>query len=513
MQLQALFKKIYIAYPLLILLLIAVILRFLFFPTNTQFAYDQARDAITSQQILKGKLKIIGPPSTANPNLNHGALFYYIAGPIYYLSYGNPEGISVFLRIYNAFGVLIIFTIASILANKRIGLIAAFLYTISFEQTQYALFLGHPAMAVLTTMLFYLGFSVLIFQKKSWGLVLAAIGFGLSMQFHIGLLFLAPSFFIYPFLFRKQLPKISPKILIASMLGLALTIATFILAEIKYHFRMSYGLLSIFSQETARATNRISAFQNLNFIINRYINDNLISFPFHGVGTLILGIAFYWTIKRKSSRNSGIFLLMWFLWGLIPYFLSNSQIYYYSIGTSASLLILGAFIIDHILRSNKLLGIVLLIIVLFSNLRLISHYNPQGSINSITSQDGMLLTDQKDIIDYTYKKADGQQFAVNALTIPYNINTTWSYLYDWYGRKKYGYTPIWGGNHANGYPTRLLVNNSRSTLPKIRFLIVEPTQGLQEVVINDFLREEGYFTTIVSTAFAGKLKVYEQKPR
>lgn len=498
---------------LLSVFVLALVLRFLFFPSNTQFAYDHARDAFIAQQVLEGEFKIIGPPTTANPNLNHGALFYYIAGPIYWLFGGNPEGLSLFLRLYNAIGVFIIFAIGTAVANKPIGLLSAFLYAISFEQTQYSLFMGHPTMAVLTTLLFYLGFALLIFQKNSWGLVLAAIGFGLSLQFHFGLLTFAPLFIIYPLIFRKHLPKIPLRIFLFSIVGLALTTITFILAELKYNFRMLNGLISLFSEKTGDTTSLLVKGENIYVVINRYFTDNLFVFSFLGMGLIILGVLFFIVLKQKSSRSAGIFLLIWFLWGLVPYYLANSQTYYYSVGTSISILILAAFLINAALRKNMYVGLAILVLIVVSNLQLISVHNPLGPRSEITSQDGMLLKDEKAIIDYTYKKANGQPFAVNALTIPYTINTTWSYLYDWYGKKTYGYVPVWGGSHADGYHTALAVNTARSTLPDARFLILEQSTGLPGYLMEAFLREENTYTVIISTSSAGLLTVYEQKPR
>ena len=148
---------------ILLILIAGLFIRFLYFPGNVQFAYDQARDAFISLDIMKGDFKLIGPPSNFNSNINHGPLFYYIAGPIYEISQKDPAGLSIFLRLYNLLGVIIIFYIGKTLFNKSTGFIAGFLFAISFEQSQYAIFMSHPTMAVITVLIFYLGFAKLLF--------------------------------------------------------------------------------------------------------------------------------------------------------------------------------------------------------------------------------------------------------------------------------------------------------------------------------------------------------------
>ncbi|MBI4035448.1 hypothetical protein HY383_00720, partial [Candidatus Daviesbacteria bacterium] len=63
--------------PLIAIFVLAIFLRLLYFPQNTYFGFDQARDAFAVQGILNGDLKIVGPP-TANQIFHHGVLYYYI---------------------------------------------------------------------------------------------------------------------------------------------------------------------------------------------------------------------------------------------------------------------------------------------------------------------------------------------------------------------------------------------------------------------------------------------------
>jgi len=95
---------------LLFIFLSAVLLRFLYFPDNTYFGFDQARDAFAVREILSGHFKITGPP-TATGIFHHGVLYYYLFAPLYFFSGGDPVAVSLFLRVLNAAGIFLLFLI------------------------------------------------------------------------------------------------------------------------------------------------------------------------------------------------------------------------------------------------------------------------------------------------------------------------------------------------------------------------------------------------------------------
>jgi hypothetical protein len=177
-----------------------------------------------------------------------------------------------------------------------------------------------------------------------------------------------------------------------------------------------------------------------------------------------------------------------------------------------------------------------------SNVSLIKMYNPNGTLPEINVQDKMLLDDEKKVIDYIYKsiqenpalqggdelnadplrhrfseasmssflgkppllrrggrhkEAGGKEFSVYALTNPFNINTTWSYLFEWYGEDKYGFVPVWGGETAEGFLGNIKVSDSYSELPMLRFVIIEPTRGIPPNLISSFKDKEDIFSEIV----------------
>jgi hypothetical protein len=507
-----LFNTKFTFYILIGIFFLALFLRFLYFPHDIYFAYDQARDAFVSQDLLRGDFKIVGPPSTFG--ISHGALFYYLYAPLYALSKGSPSLVSAFLRIYNAAGIFLVFLIAKILFNKRVGLIAALLFALSFEQTQYALFLGHPSLAVLSVLLFYLGIVLLIFRKDKRGFIISFVGLGLSVQFHFSLIFLFIALLSSTVIFRKSLPKVDIKTYLLSIAGFIVSVLTYLIAEVKFNMPTTKFFTSFIEKGIKQEAGNINL-SNVSVIISRFVQDNLLNVnPITQFVTVFLVASSLYLVYKKETRKKFIFLLTWLAVSLLAYIRSSSSlsVYYYGIGGSVSLIIIASYLINKTFSKFKLAAFVIMFVIVVSNVYLIRKNNVFGTVMEINAHPRLLLSDEKAILDYIYDEARQEEFSVSAMTNPYKINTTWSYLFEWYGKGRYGYLPVWGGENAEGYLGNLKVVTARSDLPDKRFLIIEPAEGIPSELTTDFVREENYFTKVVEEKWFGEFLVQKRTP-
>lgn len=493
---------------LTIIFLLAICLRLFYFPQNTYFGFDQARDAFAVREILNGDLKVTGPP-TATGIINHGVLYYYLFAPFYFLSGGDPSSVSLFLRILNSAGVFLTYLIVYPMFGVAAGLFSSLLFAISYEQTQFSLFLNHPSLAIISVLLFYLGLSTWIFRKKEWGFFLAFLGLGLSIQFEFVEIQLLAIFTLFLIVFRRRIPKLSIKKIIVVVISFFLPLSSYIISEVKNNFNVIKQIPLFFQASPFQPKQYI----HLN-IINRSLHDNLIAHPILAVvlGLVLLIILITLSLKKKIT-NQLTFLTLWFFGGLLVYFITWNDAYFYNTGTSISLLIFAAFLLSRIYSKNKIVSLLILSLVFASNIYLITMNNPLGPNQKINPQIGLLLRDQQKIIDFIYQKAEGEKFAVNALTMPYNVNTTWSYLFEWYGQKKYGYVPVWGGDAAFGFPGNLKIEKAKSRLPDKRFLIIEPLEGIPSYLIDSFIANEEKYTNTIEKKNVGTMQVWVQKPK
>ena len=141
---------------LLIIFLIGLSVRFINFRESLYFGYDEARDAFISQDIfLEKDLKLLGPQASAFTGIHHGPFYYYLIGPLFLISGGDPYFVSVVFRIINALGILGVFAVGYLFAFPLAGIISAFIYAFSYEQFIYAIFTGNPAVSNVSWILMF----------------------------------------------------------------------------------------------------------------------------------------------------------------------------------------------------------------------------------------------------------------------------------------------------------------------------------------------------------------------
>src|SRR3990172_9594305 len=401
----------YIIY-LTLIFVFAVIIRFLYFPQNVYFSYDQARDFYFAQDILKGDIRLIGPPSAANQNLFPGPLPLYIYAFIQLLFGKSPEIMSIFFRIYNALGVFLVF--------------------------------------------------------------------------------------------RQGLPKITGKYLTHSTLIFLATISTYIIAEFKFKFKTVITILGSGSNSLAHPKEALYA-------VERFVHDSFgldYGYVFLVLFLLVLILFYFFSVEENKKKVA--FLFTWFLGGILPYFFTGTRGYYYSAGASVSLLILLSLLTVKLSKKYLVISISILLFVILNNFVLIRNQNPRGPNLEIVIQPGMLLPQEEKAIDFIYQSTQEKPLIVKALTVPLKINTTWGYLFEWYGEKNYGYLPVWSEKPAEGFGGSLPYVTKRSELPDTQFIIIEPVNGIPKSEIDKFFNEESYFTKLVEEKDFGTIVVQKR---
>lgn len=451
------------------LVVLAFILRVLFiFQGGVSFHYDMARDAYEAQQIWKtGHLKILGPP-TSVPGLFHGVFYYYLLAPFYLLGNGDPGIVAVFFSLINSLVLIPIILLAKdIIKSKRWALLSGFLFVVSFEATQYGSWISNPAPAVLTVSLFFL-FLHLWQKGKTYGLYFAVISAALSTQFQFFLIYLFLLIPVFGYIFKiKTNTKIVWKSFLLGIFGLS----TFLIAVIKFR---TFG--SVFSGFLNIGTSgQIDFRPQFGELFIHYVNrfSEIFTFNFFPTNVFLggfLAIFVLYAIRRENK-------LLFFLFSNIPIFIFGGHTNTYAnIGLVTPAILSLVFLLKKISEKSKLFVFIIIILSLMSNIYAIIKYNPEGQVVLVIPND-MNLGNELKLIDETYKEASGKPFSVSTITLPLWTNTTWAYLYSWYGKNKYGYVPAFYGHDQIG----LLGVDSLQKIDKPldkTFLIIEPTDGI-----------------------------------
>ncbi len=499
-------SKIKIFLILVVIFFAAIFLRVMFLGQNAlTFGYDQARDAYMASEILRGDIKIQGPPSST-PGLFHGVLYYYLLAPLYGLGRGSPVVAAYGIAVINAATVFIIFLLASKAAkNIWVGLLAALLFMVSFESTQYATWLSNPTTAIFTVPLTYLGLWLWTNSKSKWAPALTVLGLGLSIQAEIFLGYHIIPIAIWLFAARKSITKKQLAIFAAALL---FSLSTMILSEIKFGFKGIEGLKLLIS---GGETNLAYAKSIGDYLI-LYLNQAGRIFAFNSYpgnigygGGFILILAIYSLIKKDRV---GTFLSSWLFAHLSVVTMGGTSTPFLMVGIGPAVsIIMAYFLVKWWNGGYKLVFLLTISILIYGNVSYIFRENPRGATLFAIQKD-MILSKQIPAVDFTYQKSAGAPFSLNSLTSPLFINITWSYLYEWYGKSTYGYVPEWHGRDQVG---------QLGTLPELgsatrkAFLILEPMGGIPPQYLSQTLAEENAFSRLVSEQNWGELRVQERE--
>jgi len=470
------------------LILIAVFLRFGNL-NEISFSYDQARDAFISQEILRGDLKTVGPPTDIQ-GVFHGPIYYYALAPIYAIS-RDPRLVVIAFSFLNILsGLFLSYFIYKITKSKVVPLIFFFFFAVSPELVFYSRFISNISLVIPSLALAIYSTQFLPKTKSYLGL---AIGLGFAAQSEFFLLSLAPIVFVY-LLLKKT--RIKNQIIFCSVYFLS--ISPYALAEIKFKFR---GLISFFSFSKGTGSNifeigeRFVAGYSFLFSRNIFSFGNILIIVF-----LILIV--YWFIKQISTNklnNKISFILLLFLSPLLlMVFVYPGPIFF----TIAALLPL--FILLSIFLGKY--PILIPIVVLFTFINCFSLYKTglERSGTYTGSESGQILSDEMKVVDLV--STLGADTTYDSVTAPMYTNTLWSYLFDWYGKSHYGFTPKWHGTGQTGMPGGEVV--SIGTGKEVNSVLIVDSGRVPQNWQDSGIDKESFYSDLARTEKIGIYKVF-----
>ena len=495
---------------LVILYIIVFILSVAFavFGLSTQlvFGFDQARDAYEAYAIWrKHDFKILGPSSDI-PGVHHGALWYYFLVLPYAISFGNPE---VVAAIFFAISFLTIplcgFVTYKLFRNFHIALLASVLYVSSPLFQVFTRWLANPLIALYTVpfLLFFLW--RYISKQKKTDLLFVGLFFGLLIQadFAFGLFLITlPIYWLsYKIKFRLQ-------DLAFFGIGFLLAISTYILAEIRFNGKAIWAMIHFLSSSLSSPRSPTETVLLIVERFNELLSVSILPFSYGSLLFIALIGIFILRVSKNKHDTKAIILLVTWLGTFIIFYLFKSGFLHNGFMFGPFLLpitMICSYLLISTVTSFKLLAVLLICIFLgqfyTSYLWLKTEYSP------LSVQYGISLNFEKEIVKYTYEQSFGERFIIITITNPLHINTTWAYLYEIYGEKKYGHLPYHGGKSQKGYLGNL---SDQPFGTKYRYIIIEPTTGIPDYFINPIISEENKTSDIVEEKKFGQFLVQKR---
>ena len=423
-------------------------------PANTVIGFDQARDLFTAITIYRDHdLKVFGPTAGNNPNLHHGVLFwYYLVIPLV-VTGGNPIAAVIWNSFFNCLGVIVLYYLArDMFKSKKAGIIAATVTAFSYYYVQFSGWLSNPTGTFFTLPVFFYGIWK-YHEGKKWGLPLAFLFLGLTIQFELFFVYLIPTGLIAWLILRPKLPSF--KLAVLSILSFALATSSMIVTEFHFHFA---GIKSILFAGNFVGGGNIGLQDLLReFITKRWETFYLNFWPQNmEIGTLIgmfaVGFLIYEIFKKKEFRKRNLFLLLWFLSPAIMFILGQHNAPWFYVGRPAAAILIGSYVLSKV--KPNILVFFILVFIAVANLFAISDSYNRGQI-LLEPDPASIVNDQLMAVNYTYKSSSGSPFEINTLTNPLYVNAVWGYHYYWYGKRTYGYMPTFAGG-VQDYPYNTL---------------------------------------------------------
>lgn len=506
-------KNIKIFLGLFLIFAVGYYLRVMFLSDNIlTFGYDQARDAINALQIANGHIKVFGP-SASQAGLFHGVFYYYLLAPAYLLGNGSPVVAGYWIAFVNALTVFVIFYLTYLITKKNLfaSFLAAFLFAISFEATQYATWLSNPTIGVLTVPAMYLGLWLWTKENKKWGVVLAGIALGLSVQAEIFLIYHLVPLVIWLSISGKSITK---KDVFTFLVFFFLSVSTMAIAQLKFGIKETLeGIKSL----AVSGNTGLAYAKSLGDYLVLYLNQAGRIFAFNSYpgnigygGGFIFALIFISLIKLGKSKkilNAELFLCLWLLSHLSVVTVGGTSTPFLMVGIGPAVsIIISLYVSRWWQKGYKIVSILLVLIIIFGNISMIFKENKSGSTLFAIQKD-MLLSKQISAVDYTYEKSKGEPFSLNSLTSPLWINIVWTYLYKWHGQPRYGYLPSFHGRDQVGILDSLPKDTG---VIKNYFLIIEPMGGIPPQYLGETLDQENSYSNVIEEISFGELRVQQR---
>lgn len=451
------------------------------------FTFDQAEFYFYVRDIVGGKPVLIGP-RTGIEGFFLGPLYFYLLVPFYLIFDGHPAGGAVMDAIFGILVIPAIYVLTKELFNRKVAYITAILACFSPLLVAYSRYSWNPHPLVFFSIIFYWAILRVLKGEEKF-IVLAFLAFSIGLQLEIAsAIFFIPTVFLL-FIWTRYKPK-NFWFWCFGLVILLLSLVPQVAFNIRHEF-LTVKALVRYLQEKKSFTQ--DWFYFIKVRLGQYFSafrDVLVA-PKDVLFPLILMFSGTVYLKRIFKERPLIvkLIICWLSVNFFFLFFSGEQIWqHHFISLFPVFIIVASLAIYNFLRWRKDKIIAIIIAGLFFYVNFYSVWPRKQP-----EEDGALLfKHQLTAIDYIYKDAGGRNFNV-FIYVPSVYDHSYRYIFEWYGKDKYGYLPTDGKKQKRVY------------------FIIEPDNQLAERRLRWKTSHEGEGKKIGEKKFGGGLVVEKRR--
>lgn len=367
-------KKVFIIMGLI--LIIGLIMRIYNFEKSFGFGHDQDLYSWIAKDIVVNKhLRSVGQITSVD-GVFIGPLYYYLMALSYWLSGMNPMSAIVPTTIIGLLTIVSFYIFGKKYFSQRVGLIMAFIYSVSFGAAFYDKWSVPTEPAVIWSVWFlYVIFGM--FRKNLKLMPLYAVLVGLTYHIHIALLPILPipilAYFMSKGTLKEKIRAIKFKNVLVSFLIFMLVSSPFWFFEIKHNFSQVKSVIIASKKDLGNPTGFVkfkkvinaSAWEMQRRLISEWpIRPFELMWPFFMLVTYVA-----YRFKKVSGKDLGLMLIWIFLIGWAQFTSKRVVSEYYFTNYVPIYILMVALFFDLFLDKKYLSKIVFILggIYLFFN--------------------------------------------------------------------------------------------------------------------------------------------------
>lgn len=270
--------------PIISIIFLGAFLRFFRLPEYVIFLGDEGRDALAVYNILHGHLTLLGPTASVG-GFFLGPIYYYMIAPFFFLSHYHPAGPGYMVAIFGLATIYLTYWIGKNFFNQKVGLIAAFLYSIAPIVIFYSRSSWNPNVLPFFSLASLITVYKALERDSKLLFILVGLLLGICLQLHYLATFLGASVFLYVLVNRWQAKKNIGEFVQSfiysnclMLVGFLIGFSPFLLFEVRHGFQNTQNLLKFISNSPDTGISNHLGY-TLIFVATRLFGGLTFNFP------------------------------------------------------------------------------------------------------------------------------------------------------------------------------------------------------------------------------------------